>query len=71
MNTSHQDHEAPYNVTSGSRSNLAPALVGGAQHSPDVKEKHNFRKDLERIFQRNDHKKANTKAGAVQSIEAI
>lgn len=61
-NTSY-DHDDHPNVMSGSRTNLVP-------HPHEVKEKVSLRKELERIFQRNDQKK-HAKAPAPHSIEAI
>jgi hypothetical protein len=49
---------------SGSRTNLIP-------HAHEVREKVSLRKELERIFQRNDHKKPAKAAAAAHSIEAI
>ena len=40
-------------------------------HANEVREKVSLRKELERIFQRNDHKKPAKAAAAAHSIEAI
>jgi hypothetical protein len=62
-NTSYEHDDHP-NIMSGSRTNLVP------HPHHEGKEKVSLRKELERIFQRNDQKK-HTKAPAAHSIEAI